>query len=102
MVHSQTKLQQIFNDILKSKNVYFQPPSSVRMNYPAIRYSLKKIDKRYADNISYCKRNCYEVIYIDIKPDSDVLGKLIDLPMCEYDRHYVSDNLNHYVFTLFY
>lgn len=101
MIKSQIKIHEILTSILGSKNAYFQPPSSVRMKYPAIRYSLKKIDKRYANNLPYCKRDCYEVIYIDTNPDSDVLDKISNLPMCEYDRHYVSDNLNHYVFTLF-
>ena len=38
-------LQKIFEDILGSKNVYFQPPESLKMKYPAIRYSLDDIDK---------------------------------------------------------
>ena len=32
--------------ILGSKNVYFQPPESLKLNYPAIVYSLSNISNR--------------------------------------------------------
>lgn len=83
-------------------HVYFNPPSSVNMKYPAIRYKLKKIDKVYANNLVYGFRTCYELVVIDYDPDSDLTKKVLALPYCEYDRPYVSDNLHHDVFTLFY
>ena len=48
-------LHKIFQDILGSKNVYFQPPESIKMKYPAIKYSLDDIDKLSGDNIAYAK-----------------------------------------------
>ena len=35
------------------KNVYFQPPSSVKMNYPCIVYSLSRISVKKANNKLY-------------------------------------------------
>ena len=89
-------------EILGSHNVCFQPPSSVRMQYPAIVYSRKDIEKRSADDIAYRKLPCYEVILVDKNPDSQFVEKILDLPYCSYDRHYESDNLNHDVFTLYF
>lgn len=89
-------------ELLGSKNVYYQPPESVKMEYPAIRYSRKDIESRYADNRIYSKTNCYEIIVIAKKPDHEVIDKLLELSYCSYDRHYVSDNLNHDVLTLYY
>lgn len=99
---SRLELHKILCGILGTKNCYFQPPSSVRMQYPAIVYSIKDIENRYADDKSYRKLPCYEMILIDKNPDNMFMEKLLDLPYCSFDRHYESDNLNHDVFTIYY
>lgn len=99
---SRLELQTTLEEILGSRNVYFQPPSSVRMQYPAIIYSRKDIEKRPADDRTYHKLPSYEVILIDKNPDSKYVEKIFDLPYCSFDRHYESDNLNHDVFTLYF
>lgn len=99
---SRLDLHEILCGVLNSRSCYFQPPSSVRMQYPAIKYSIKDVEKRSADDIAYRKLPCYELILIDKNPDSEFIGKLLDLPYCSYNRHYESDNLNHDVFTLYF
>ena len=99
---SRLNLQAELEEILGNRNVYFQPPSSVRMQYPAIVYSRKDVDKRPADDIPYRKLPVYDLILIDKNPDSVVIDKLLDLPYCSFVRHYESDNLNHDVFTIYY
>ena len=94
-------LQTLFESILGSRNVYYDPPESVKMQYDAIRYSRKKIDNRFANNNVYKQDNAYEVIVIYRNPDSDIPIKISKLPMCSHDRHYVADNLHHDVFTLY-
>ena len=95
-------LQTLFESILGNRNVYYDPPESVKMQYDAIRYSRKKIDNRFANNNVYKQDNAYEVIVIYRDPDSDIPIKISKLPMCSHDRHYVADNLHHDVFTLYY
>lgn len=99
---SRIDLQEKLEELFGSSNVYYQPPASVKMEYPAIRYSRKNIDKKSADNAAYKLTNCYEIIVIDRKPDNKVIEKLLALPMCSYDRPYKADNLNHDVLTLYY
>lgn len=96
------KLQAILEEQLGSKNVYFQPPASVRMTYPAIVYSRSDIDNRFADNSPYTQEKAYNVTVIDKDPDSEIVDRIARLPKCIYDRNYKVDNLNHDVFTLFY
>lgn len=91
-----------FEELLGSKNVYYQPPPSVMMSYPCIRYMKKRPSVKHADDKKYLKRNCYEVTVISRLPDDPVIDKLMDLPYCTFDRHYESDNLNHDVLTLYY
>lgn len=99
---SRLKLQDELEELLGSRNVYYQPPESVKMQYPAIVYSRSNIDNDFADNSVYRQSHFYEVIVIDKNPDSEFVKAVSKLPTCRYDRHYVSDNLNHDVFTLYY
>lgn len=88
--------------VLGSKNVYFQPPSSVRMQYPAIVYSLSNFAISHANDKAYRKFKRYQLTYIDADPDNEMIEKLLtELPFCSFDRHFKSDNLNHYIFTLY-
>ena len=95
-------LQGLLEELLESRNVYYQPPESVKMQYPAIRYSKKKIQSAYANNSKYLMRDCYELTVISRKPDDPVIKKLLALPYCGYDRPYIADNLYHDVLTIYY
>ena len=99
---SRLELQSKFEELLGSRNVYNNPPESIKMEYPAIRYSRKKIDVRFANNAIYSKMKCYEVIVISRSPEDPVIEKLMALPYCSYDRHYIANNLNHDVLTIYY
>lgn len=99
---SRLELQTKLEELLGSRSVYYQPPTNINMGYPAIRYSKKSIESKYADNKNYSRMACYELIVISKTPDHPVIEKLLELPYCSYDRHYVADNLNHDVFTLYY
>ena len=99
---SRLELQAKLEELLGSKNVYYQPPETVKMTYPAIRYSKSRIETRKAEDSIYLKNTRYEVIVIDPRPDNPVIDKLLELPHCSYDRHYKSDNLNHDALTLYY
>ena len=95
-------LQNVLEEILGSRNVYYQPPESLKMNYPAIVYARKTIDNSYANNSVYKQNYAYEITVIDKNPDSEIVNKVSKLPTCRFDRHFKSDNLNHDVFTLYY
>lgn len=95
------ELQSKLEELLGTGNVYYQPPESVKMIYTAIRYKKKVIESTFADNKSYSLWPCYELTVIGLKPDDPVISKLLELPYCSYDRHYVADNLNHDVLTLY-
>ncbi|MEY8515328.1 hypothetical protein AALC25_00100 [Lachnospiraceae bacterium 29-84] len=87
---------------LGSRNVYYQPPASVVMHYPAIVYSRSDIGNRFADDTVYAQSHSYDVTVIDSDPDSDVVARVSLLPMCRFQRHFEADNLNHDVFVLYY
>ena len=96
------ELQSTLEKLLGMNHVYYQPPESLRIEYPAIVYSKSKIETEKANNSTYLKRTRYDVIVIDKRPDNPVINKLMELPYCSYDRQYKSDGVNHDSLTLYY
>lgn len=83
-------------------NVYFQPPSTVQMKYPCIRYELGDISARYADDIRYTDHEQYTLIVIDPNPDSEIPGLLLqNFRLISFSRRYTAENLNHFVLNLY-
>lgn len=91
--------------ILGSSNVYFEPPTSLMMKYPCIRYNRSNIDIVYADNKPYLGKNKYTVMVIFRDADDDLPERLLhnneDI-LFGFDRNYVSDGLHHYVFETYF
>ena len=61
-MRSRLELQTKLEEISGTKHVYFMPPTSLKMEYPAIRYTREKIDTRNADNKKYISMTRYNVI----------------------------------------
>lgn len=101
-MESRLELQTLFETILDSRNVYFNPPESVKMKYPAIVYSRARPENLRANNSLYKKFNAYEVTVISERPDSEIVDIISQLPMCSWDRQFVANNLYHDVFTIYY
>lgn len=99
---SREDLQYLLAEILGNDHVYYQPPATLKIMYPAIIYSKDIIDVKHADNKSYLQKPRYKITVIDRRPDNEAINKLLELEYCSYDRHYVYDNLNHDVLTLYY
>lgn len=96
------ELQQILEDLLGSRNVYFQPPSNLQLSFPCIVYKRDNIRDSFASNVVYRRARRYLITVIDRDPDSPIPDLVLDLPFCSLDRHYTNDNLNHTVFSIFF
>ena len=99
---SRLSLHNELKEVLGLSNVYFQPPESIKMRYPAIVYELDSILKDYANDESYSVKKRYKATLITDNPDTEIVDALVNLPYCEYDRSYISDNLYHFNFKLYY
>lgn len=98
MARSRLQLRELFK--LMTPYVYFQPPS--QMEYPCIKYELDDDSIQYADNDAYLHANGYQVIIIDPDPDSVLRDMIATLAFCRFSRHYVADDLHHFVYDLFF
>lgn len=95
------KLDAILAEIIGSDHLYFQPPETIRMEYPCIVYERTRARTKFADNDPYNFRRGYSITLIDRNPDSPYIEKIAHLPMCVYDRNFKSGNLNHDVFVIY-
>jgi len=95
------ELNQIFKDILGNSNVYFQPPETVKLNYPCILYELDRVVATKANNKKYKLIKRYTVTLIDPNPDTTYMDAILELPYSSFDRMFSTSNLNHFVFTIY-
>ena len=95
-------LQTLLEETLGSEHVYFQPPESLKIAYPAVVYNRDKYFVNHSDNSPHLVVARYQVTLIYRDTDSKLPDKFAHLPMCSYQRHFVSDNLNHDVFDLYF
>lgn len=95
------ELQSELEKILGSRNVYYQPLPSLKLQYPCIVYERNPGDPMYADNQKYIKANRFQVTLITRNPEDPARIKLEDLPTCKHTARMVHDNLYHDVFDVY-
>lgn len=98
---SRLSLQKKLTEILGNNHVYYEPPEKYKLSYPCFIYMLDDKERRSADNIGYIIKNRYQITLIDYLPDNPAIDKIMELPYCSFERSYKSDNLEHYVVTLY-
>lgn len=100
MIHPD--IQTVLSRIPGVSEVYFQPPENVKLKFPCILYSLSNDKPVYADNRIYKNKKRYTVTVMDKNPKSKIAEIVRMLPYCRFDRTFQKDNMNHFVYTLFY
>ena len=76
---SRLKLQETLEQVLGSKNVYFQPPESMRLKYPCIVYGISSGDTIFANNVPYKFDISYQVT----------------------ERQFKTEDMNHDIFRIY-
>ena len=108
-------LIQELKDLLGTDEVYFQPSYNAG-NDGSIPYILTGIEypcfimerttayQPKANNKNYLFRPGYQVTYINRdEPDPEMIEAVMQhFQLCTYQRHFVSDNLHHDVFMIYY
>lgn len=103
MARNRTDLSPVFKKILGNSNVYFQSPAPHLLKYPCIIYERNRRNTNHADDRIYKDMNQYTVTLIGKDPDNDAyIDAILEIPYCSYDRRFISDNLYHDTFNLYY
>ena len=83
-------------------NVYYQTPPNITMKYPSIVYEKNSIENKHADDSVYYQKTSYLITIISKVVDDDLISKISLLPKCSYDRSFISNNMYHTVFKMYY
>lgn len=107
MAGNRLDLHEIFIDILGTKGhpisrVYFQPPSTIKLEYPCIIYKRSNQKDFFSNDRIYIGMKRYLVTVVDKNPDSLIPDKVLGLRYCSFSSHYSVDGLNHDIYTLYF
>ena len=108
-------LIQELKGLLDTDEVYFQPSADAGtsnnesyiltgINYPCFIVERTTAYQPRANDRAYLFRPGYQVTYINRdEPDPEILDTVMrHFACCSYSRHFVSDNLHHDVFMIYY
>jgi hypothetical protein len=97
------KLHEELVSILGSRNVYFQPPESVKLKYPCIIYTRQRPDTIRADDRIYRDVTRYQITFITKDPEDKRAREILyHFQMISASNEGVTDNLYHHYFDLYY
>lgn len=95
-------LQELLENVLDSKNVYYQEPPNKEMKYPCIVYRFERFNRQDADNTPYILNGRWVIHHMFKKVSDDTLKeKLIrEFKFCEFDRRIIKDGIYNDYYTL--
>lgn len=96
------ELHKMLKEVTGLDTLYYQKPENIKLQFPCLIYKRINEDADYANNKIYRDASQWELILIDRAPDSDYIDKLKTIEYCRFSREYVSDNLYHSVYTIYY
>lgn len=97
------QLHNQLSEILETSNLYYQQPENFRLKYPCVIYNQEPGNIKRAGNTLYGYIKKYSVTFIsNIENDNVIPKMLVSFELCTVERTFVSDNLYHYIFTLYY
>lgn len=96
------KFHNKLKEVLGNNNVYYNPPSTTKLQYPCIIYNLSDIRTNKANNNVYLLDHVYQVTLIGTKVTDDTKDKILtEIPYSNFNRSYINNGLYHYVYTIF-
>ena len=93
-------LSTFLHELFPDGHIYFEPPENTKILYPAVIYELSSMPTKYADNRPYNVKHSYSVTLITDNPDNEYIDTFANL--MHFDRVFVSDNMYHYVYSIYY
>ena len=85
---------------------YFQPPSTPNkaiLTYPCTVYNLDAMPVNQADDMNYTVMRRYQITYITKDPADPLIDEFLEhFRNISFNRHFTSDNLNHYIYSILY
>lgn len=84
-------------------NVYFQPPSNIRMIHPCIVYEKESKFKNFGNDNIYIDKQAYSITVIEKTPESNLADNIEKhFQYCKINQYYTFENLCHVKLSLYY
>lgn len=100
---SRLDLHQKFINFMGKDMVKFQPSPNYKLTYPCLLYDYTGGRTEFSDNYPYVYCRRYTVTLISRDGESDLPDRFaMTFPMCVHDRSFITENLYHHIFTLYY
>ena len=81
--------------------VYYQPPESIKIEYPCIIYHMHGDEVHHADNMPYKRFKQYSCTYITRSATDLTADQMIYIPHSEFSRAYTTNGLHHTVYYIY-
>lgn len=91
----------LLQQTVKHNRVYFQPPENLKIEYPAIVFHLSTIKVDHGSDVPYKGAREYSVILITKEPEPDSINEILKIPYSSLDQTFISDGMNHFVFSVY-
>lgn len=102
MARTLSELKALMGGLDGVEEAYIQAPTS-GLKYPCIMIERGGLsDIKFADNKKYRILRAYDITVIDRAPDSGIPDLVEELPYAEFNRYFRMNNLNHFVFQLYF
>ena len=101
MARSRTELQSKLRTL--APKAWYIRPSTNRMSYPCFVYKATSPSVIRADNRGYAYTNGWEVLYISETENESITQTMLDnFEHCSPGAPYISDDLFHYPFQIYF
>lgn len=107
-MRTRLELQTVLEGVLSrfipnaTRRVWFQSPGKEKLVFPCILYVRSGEWVRRANDHKYVGKKEYTITVIDKDPDSGIPDAIGELQYCMFDHFYAEDNLNHWVFSIYF
>lgn len=102
-MRSHYDLQAELSKIENVKQVYWDPPESLKLEYPCIVVSQSNVFKRFANNGRYIRIPGYDVMVIDPDTDSEIYLEVLNrFKYCDEKVPFEADGLSHWPLLIYY
>lgn len=99
---SRHDLHDKLKELMGNDHVYFQPPETLKLQFPCIIYQLDTGDTQFSDDMPYYFTRRYQLTLVTKDPDSELIDKIAtSLPSIRLDRFFTAENMNHYIYKLY-
>lgn len=102
-MNKQNRLELHAKLVVIVKDVYFQPPANISMNYPCIVYQRIGVDTDSANDKNYIQTDSYQLTVIVKDPEDNIADTLLDsFSKISITSAFTLDNLHHTYLSLYY